>query len=157
MTSFRSRIERTLSKQDEDLKALYSRMQLRDRVLVKLLMRFPTPRIPFFVVRKLPLVEGIIHGIFVPVFMFLVGLFMFWLIPTMTFVFGFPLNIIITLGVLGLFLAVFVRIELERAIQWWRGAFGSPVQHDTSKTVEELVELFKKQQNRKSKTSQPKS
>ncbi|HKZ95017.1 MAG TPA: hypothetical protein VJ249_10645 [Candidatus Bathyarchaeia archaeon] len=138
-----------MSQHEEDLEALYSRMQLRYRVLVRLLMWLPVPRIPFIIVRKLPLIEGILHGIVVPVFVFLVGLFIYWLIPTMTLVFGFPLNIIITLTVLGLFLALFARIELERSIRWWRGAFGSPTQGDPSKALEELVELFKKQQNRK--------
>jgi len=140
-----------LPEQDEDLKALYSEMPLRYRLLVKLLRKIPIPRMPFLITRKLPLVEGIFHGMMLPVFVFLVGIFMYWLIPAATHVFGFPMNIAILLIVLSLFVALFARIELERSIHWWKAMFGSPVQWDTSKTLEELVELFKKQQRNKAR------
>ena len=137
--------------QDEDLKTLYSEMPLRYRLLAKLLKKIPIPRMPFLITRKLPLVEGVFHGMMLPIFVFLVGILMFWLIPTATLVFGFPLNIAVLSIVLGLFVALFARIELERSIHWWRAVFGSPAQWDTSKTIEELVELFKKQQRKKAR------
>jgi len=140
-----------LPEQDEDLKALYSEMQLRHRLLVKLLRKIPIPRMPFLITRKFPLVEGVFHGMMLPIFVFLVGIFMYWLIPTATLVFGFPLNIAVILTVLSLFVTLFARIELERSIHWWRTVFGSPVQWDTSKTIEELVELFRKQQRKKAR------
>ena len=140
-----------MPEQDEDLKTLYSEMQLRYRLLVKLLRKIPIPRMPFFITNKLPLVEGIFHGMMMPIFVFLMGIFMYWLIPTATLVFGFPLNIAVILTVLGLFVALFARIELERSINWWRAVFGTPVQWDTSRTLEELVELFKKQQRKKAR------
>jgi hypothetical protein len=118
--------------------------------LIKLLLKFPVPGIPFFIVRRLPSLEGIVHGLFLPIFTLLIGLFTLWLIPTSTLLLGFPLNIILTLTVPGLIFAIYIRIELERSINWWRGAFGSQTQRDTSKAVEELVELFKEQQNKKS-------
>ena len=123
----------------------------RARLLVKLLRKIPVPRMPFLITRKLPLVEGIFHGMMLPVSVFLTVIFMYWLIPTATLMFGFPLNMVIILIVLGLFVALFARIELERSTHWWRDVFGSPVQWDTSKTLEELAELFKKQQRKKAR------
>jgi len=134
---------------DEDLKSLYSRMQLRHRLVVKLLMKIPIPSMPFIITKKLPLLEGIFHGLVLPVFVFLIGIFTYWLIPTATIMLGFPLNIAMILIVLTLPFALFARIELERSIHWWRSAFGSSTQWNTSKTAEELVELFEKQQRKR--------
>lgn len=133
---------------DEDLESFYSKMRLRHQILVKLLMKIPIPGMPFIISRKLPLLEGIFHGMILPVFVFLIGIFTYWLIPTATIMFGFPSNIVIILIVLTLPFALFARIELERSINWWKGAFGSSTQWDTSKTAQELVELFKKQQEK---------
>jgi len=83
-----------------------------------------------------------------PVFVFLIRIFTYWLIPTATIMFGFPLNIAIILAVMALPFALFARVELERSINWWKSAFGSSTQWDTSKTAQELVELFRKQQKR---------
>jgi len=86
-----------------------------------------------------------------PIFMYLVGVITLWLLVTTTIVVGFPLNIIIVLIPPTVIFAIYVRNQLERAITWWRSTFGSPIKWDSSKSISELIELFKDQQ-KKAKT-----
>jgi len=123
-------------------------MSLKYRLFAKILLKLPNPNIPFFVMKRFPLVEGIFYGLMLPVFMFLFGAFMLWLLPTATLVFAFPLNVLIVLLPPTVIFVVYVRMELERTINWWRSVFGSPTVWDSAKSTAELVELFKKQQNK---------
>jgi len=74
---------------------------------------------------------------------------MLWLFPTATLAFAFPLNILIVLLPPTVIFVVYVRIELEKTINWWKNVFGSPITWDSAKTTAELMELFQKQQNKK--------
>ena len=136
---------------NEDNKSddIYLRMSLKNRILTKLIMRFPAPRIPFFISKKFPSIEGIFHGLIMPLLLFVIGLFMLWLLPTATLMFGFPLNVLITLLVPVSIFAMYIRIELERTMNWWRSIFNNPLTWDSSKSLQELIELFENQEDKK--------
>jgi len=137
-----------LSNKTSDLEDLYSQMSLKYRCLAKLLLKLPNPSIPFLVLKRLPWIEGIFYGILLPIFVLLSGILTFWLFPAATLRFGFPLNIIILLLLPTAVFAVFVRIQLERTMNLWKSVFSSPKEWESSKSIAELIELFKKQQQR---------
>jgi len=116
------------------------------RHAVKLLLKLPEPAIPFFLVRKFPAFEGIFYGILMPLFIFASGILTLWLFPVTSLALGFPLNILITLLIPTTILIIFVRVQLQRTIDFWRAAQESQAEWKISKTASELKELFKKQQ-----------
>jgi len=126
-------------------------MPRRYRIFTKLLLKLPNPSIPFFVVKRFHLLEGLLYGLLLPIFMFLSAVFTLILFPTSMLAFAFPLNYMVLLILPSVLFVIFLRIELERTINWWRSAFGAPTEWDSSKSVEELVQLFKKQQNKAKK------
>lgn len=140
-----------MTTKSSDVEKLYQEMPLGYRIFTKLLLKLPSPKIPFFILQRFPLIEGILHGLMMPIFMYLVGVITLWLLVTTTIVVGFPLNIIIVLIPPTVIFAIYVRNQLERAITWWRSTFGSPIKWDSSKSISELIELFKDQQ-KKAKT-----
>jgi len=137
-----------LPKQRNDLDNLSREMSPQYRVIAKLMLKLPNPSIPFFVLKRLPLLEGIFYGLVLPIFVFLFGAIVVWLFPVATLAFGFPLNVIIVLLLPTIVFVVFIRIQLERTINWWRSVFGSHRDWDSSKSISELIELFKEQQRR---------
>jgi len=141
-----------LTTESNDNNDLLRRLPLKQRILTKLMLKIPVPRIPFFVTRTMPEIEGIFHGLILPLLLSLMMLLMVWLLPTVTLLFGFPLNLFLTLLVPASVFIAYVRIELERTINWWKSVFDSPIEWDSSKSVKELIELLKKQRN-KAKTN----
>jgi len=142
------KVQTKLPNQRDDLDNLSHEMSPKYRLMVKLLLRLPNPSIPFFILKRLPLLEGIIYGLVMPIFVFLFGAIVLWLFPAATLAFGFPLNVIIVLLLPTIVLVIFIRIQLERTINWWRSVFGSNIEWDSSKSISELIELLKKQQRR---------
>lgn len=140
-----------MATESSDIEKLYQEMPRRYRIFTKLMLKLPSPRIPFFVLQRFPLIEGILHGLMMPIFMYVIGIITLWLLVTTTIAVGFPLNIIIVLVPPTAIFAIYARNQLERTISWWKTTFGSPIKWDTSKSVSELIELFKDQQ-KKAKT-----
>jgi len=122
---------------------------LRYRWLLKLFLRLPTPSIPFAVLKRLPEIEGVFWTIIVPILLTLYFFFNVWLITFTARFFGFPLNIIVSFLIPGVAYVFFIRIYVKRAILWWRNVHERPREWEVPKRVEELIELFKKQQRRK--------
>jgi len=131
-----------------DLETLYRQMPRRYRFFTRILLKLPNPSMPFFVVKRFHLLEGLLYGLFLPIFMFLSAVFTLILFPTAMLAFAFPLNYIVLLILPSVLFVIFLRIELERTINWWRSVFDAPTEWDTSKSVDELLQLFKKQQNK---------
>lgn len=120
----------------------------RYRLLVKMLLKLPNPRLPFFILKHLPEFEGILWAAVVPILLGLYFWFSIWLFPFLSLRVGFPLNIILGLLTPAVIFLFFLRIQLERTILWWRNIHQSSKEWDTSKSVEEWVQLLKKQQRR---------
>jgi len=129
-----------------DIENLYREMPLRYRLFSKLLLKLPNPSMPFLVLKRFHLFEGLFYGLLLPLFMFLSGVFLLLLFPVATQTFAFPLNYVVVLILPTVIFLFYVRIELERTINWWRSVFGSPTEWDSAKSVDELIQIFKKQQ-----------
>jgi len=141
----------SLPNQKKDIEDIYQGMPRKYRFLAKLMLKLPNPSIPFFIFKRLPLLEGIFYGIMLPVFAYLYLALMLWLFPLATLAFGFPLNIIIVLVFPTAVFVIFVRIQLERTINWWRSVSSSSKEWDSSKSINEFVDLLKRQQAQRKK------
>jgi len=140
-----------LPKKDEDTEQLYSQMPYIYRLIMRLLLKIPNPSIPFFIIKRFPVFEGIYYGILLPIFVFISGVLTLWLYPTATAKFGFPLNIIVVLLLPIAVFVVFIRMQLHRTMSFWKAIHNQPKDWETSKSVTELIELFQKERNNKSK------
>lgn len=140
-----------MPREDAYLEKLYSQMPRRYRLVTKLLIRLPDPTIPFFILKKFSMFEGIFYGILLPVFVFMSGVATLWLYPVATAKFGFPLNIVIVLLLPITVFAIAARVELQRAINFWEAINEPSRKLEGSKSIDKLIELFKKQQSNKSK------
>jgi hypothetical protein len=98
--------------------------------------------------------EGIFYAVILPLFVFFSGILVLWLFPMASLAFGFPLNVVVTLLLPAIILVVFLRVQMERKISWWRSIFGPPVEWNPSKSLDELTELFKKQQHHRRKDNE---
>jgi hypothetical protein len=116
---------------------------------MKIFLKLPNPRLPFFILRRFPEFEGILWAVVVPILLGLYFCFSIWLFPSATLLFGFPLNYIFGLMIPAMIFLFFLRIQLGRVILWWRNIHEPLKEWDTSKRVEEWVQLLKKQQRRK--------
>jgi len=126
----------------------YERIPPRHRWLLKLVLKFPNPSFPYFLLRKFPEIEGVFWTVVVPVFMSLYFLFNAWLIATLSLFVSFPFNILLGLSIPAIIFLFFLRIQLERTIHWWRN-LKSPVREwDISKATKELIELLREQQKK---------
>lgn len=125
------------------------RIPARYRLLVKIMLKFPNPSLPFLVLKHLPAFEGIFWAILMPLFLAFLGTTYFWFIPFLSVHFPFPLNLIIAFLIPASIFVFFLRIQLERTILWWRSIHEEPREWQTSKRVEEFIEILNKQQKRK--------
>jgi hypothetical protein len=135
-----------LPNRGKGLQDLHEKILLLYRFLEKLMLRLPNPSFPFFVLRRFSSFEGIFCAVILPLFVFFSGILVLWLFPMASLAFGFPLNVVVTLLPTAMILVVFLRVQMERKISWWRSIFGPPVEWNASKSLDELTELFKKQQ-----------
>jgi len=125
------------------------RIPARYRLLVKILLKLPNPSLPFFFLKHFPGFEGIFWAILTPLFVAFLSFSYFWSIPFLSLHFSFPLNVIIAFLIPAIFFVFFLRIQLERTILWWKNIHEEPREWQTSKRVEELVELLNRQRKRK--------
>lgn len=121
----------------------------RYRLLVRILLKFPNPSLPFFILKRFPEFEGILWAIVVPSLLILYFFFMVWLFPFLTMLVGFPLNVIFGFTVPAVIFLFFLRIQIERTIFWWRSIHEQPKEWEPSKRVEELIELIERHHRRK--------
>jgi len=90
--------------------------------------------------------SGIFWSIIVPIFLTLE----FFLSIFLLVFFPFPINIILTSTIPVAVLLIFIRINLERFINWWDLTFGeSGVKWDVEKTMQEYLALLKKRGKKK--------
>lgn len=140
-----------MPKKDDDTEPPYSQMPFIYRLIMKFLLKLPNPSIPFFIIKRFPMLEGIYYGILLPIFVFISGALTLWLYPTATAKFGFPLNILAVLLLPTAVFIIFVRMQLHRTMSFWKSIHNQPKEWETSKNVAELIELFQKERNNKSK------
>lgn len=85
--------------------------------------------------------QGIFWAIVVPIFMVIEFFLSFFLLISFTF----PLNIILT-GIIPLAIfVIFVKVTLERFINWWNAIFGEPYTWNIEKAVNEYLNLLRRQ------------
>jgi len=121
------------------------RIPPRYRWLIKLFLKLPNPGFPYFVLKKLPEIEGIFWAIVTPFLLTLYFLSSIWLIAFLSLHFIFPFNLLLGLFIPAIIFVFFLRIQLERTILWWKSLQNSHNEWDISKAVEELAELTRKQ------------
>lgn len=121
----------------------------RYRLLINTLLKLPNPSVPFFILKRFPGFEGILWAVVAPILLSLYFWFNVWLFPLLTRLIGFPLNYVFGLMIPLVIFLFFLRIQLERTILWWRNIHEPLKQSDTSRLVEEWVQLLKKQQRKK--------
>jgi hypothetical protein len=88
--------------------------------------------------------HGIYWAILIPIFLafeFLLSMLLLIFLP-------FPLNIVVVCIIPLAVLIFFVRIMLERDINWWRATFAKPFKWDVEKATKEYISLLKKQRSR---------
>lgn len=124
------------------------RIPLGYRLLVKMLLKLPNPSLPFYVLKHFPELEGVFWALVVPCFLILYFFFNIWLFTFMTLRFSFPLNYVFGVLIPAIIFVFFLRIQLERTILWWKTIHEEPREWQTSKKVEELIELLNRQQKR---------
>lgn len=117
----------------------------RYRWLLRLLMKLPDPSFPDFILKRLPGIEGIYWAVIVPIFFIIYFFFSIWLVSFLSFNVTFPFNVLFGLSIPAIFLVIFIRVQLERAIAFWRSLKGSEKEWNVSKIVEELEELSRRQ------------
>ena len=94
---------------------------------------------------------GIFWGIIIPVF----GTLEFFLSLFLLLSFPFPTNIFLAGIVPIALLLIFIRISLERFLNWWDSAFGeSRFEWDVEKTLEEYLTLLEKKEEGKEEKSE---
>jgi hypothetical protein len=121
----------------------------RYRWLLKLFLRLPNPRFPYFLLRKLPEIEGFFWALIVPVFLLVYFLFSFWLFVTLSRLIVFPLDFLIGFSIPAIIFVLFLRIQLGRTLAWWKSLKHSSRKWQVSEVLDDLVELFEKQQKNK--------
>lgn len=121
----------------------------RYRLLVKLFLKLPNPSLPFFILKHFPEFEGIFWALVVPLSLSVFFWVYLWFIPFLSLHFSFPMNVIIGLLVPTIPFVLFLRIELDRIILWWRSIHHEPREWQIAMRVEEFVELLHRQQKRK--------
>ena len=105
--------------------------------IYRLILKLPKISLEYF--------PDVFHGIFwaivIPVFLAIeIFLSLFLLIS-----FTFPLNIILT-GIIPLVIfVIFIKVMLERFINWWNAIFGKPYTWNIEKAVDEYLTLLRKQ------------
>jgi hypothetical protein len=112
-------------------------------------------KLPFFyrLIMKAPGVDflvssssGIFWAIIVPIFL----IFEFFLNFMLLVLFPFPINILLASIIPGVILLIFVRISLERFINWWNLNVGSNFKWDVEQSMQEYLTLLKKRERKNS-------
>jgi hypothetical protein len=112
-------------------------------------------KLPFFyrLIMKVPGVDflvssssGIFWAIIVPIFL----IFEFFLNFMLLVLFPFPINILLASIIPGVILLIFVRISLERFINWWNLNVGSNFKWDVEQSMQEYLTLLKKRERKNS-------
>jgi len=88
--------------------------------------------------------SGIFWGIIVPIFLILE----FFLNISLLVFFPFPMNIALALIIPVVILLVFLRVSLERFINWWNSAIDDSFEWNIDKSMPEYLELLKKKEKR---------
>lgn len=114
---------------------------------------FSMDKLPWFykLILKIPGTDflesagGIFWGIIVPIFMSLdVYLTLFLLV-----FFPFPINVVLIATIPITILLIFIKIILERFINWWNSVFGkSRFEWNVEKAVQEYLSLLKKKEEK---------
>jgi len=121
------------------------------RWLLKLFLKLPTPGFPYFVLKRLPEIEGVFWAVGIPVFLVAYFLFSVWLVAFLSLHVVFPLNLMLGLLIPAVIFVFFLRIQLKRTILWWRSLQNPSRRWDVSKAVEEYAELIRKQKRQRAK------
>jgi len=132
---------------------IVSQMPLDYRVLTKMLLSLPTGKTPFFIFKGLPMIQTIVSCItlmsLVAVYSFF-SVLVYWVATQILF---FPLNALFGLILPTIAFLFFLRSQLMKEIRWWRSVFNSIITWDPS-TIDEYIELVKRQQHRHTKDKQ---
>jgi len=89
--------------------------------------------------------SGVFWGIVVPIFLVLE----FFLSMVLLLMFPFPLNIVLTAIIPVAVLLIFVRISLERFINWWNLNVGkSSLEWNVEKTMQKYIALLRKKEKK---------
>lgn len=118
----------------------------RYRWLLKLFLKLPNPRFPYFLLQKLPEIEGFFWALIIPVFLVVYFLFSFWLFVALSRLIVFPFDFLIGFFIPAIIFVFFLRIQLGRTLVWWKSLRHSPRKWQVSEVLDELAELFEKQQ-----------
>jgi len=90
--------------------------------------------------------SGVFWSILVPIFM----IFEFFLSMFLLLMFPFPANIVLTAIIPTAVFLAFIRITLERFINWWNLTIGkSSFEWNIEKTMQEYIASLKKKEQRK--------
>ena len=110
------------------------------------MLKLPVPNM--FITRRFPVITGLLlYGILPPLIVFFCFFGVFFILTSP--VVGFPLNLILALLVPGVFALFWLRLQLERAVNWWKSLREQPMLWDVEKSVEEYTNLLEKQRNKK--------
>ena len=120
-------------------------------LILKLILKLPTPSFPGFILKRLPEIEGIFWAILVPIFLILYFWFSIWWFATATLLFSFPFNLMLALIIPAVVFVFFLRIQLERTILWWKNLKGDYREWDVSQAVKEYVALMRDPKQRKTR------
>ncbi len=89
--------------------------------------------------------SGIFWGLIVPVFLVLE----FALNITLLLFFPFPTNIALVIIIPAAILLVFLRVSMERFINWWNSTVDNSFEWNIEKTMPEYLDLLKKREEKK--------
>ena len=110
------------------------------------ILKLPAPNM--FLSRRFPVITGLLLFGILPtliVFFSFFGVFFILASPVL----DFPLNYILALLVPGVFALFWLRLQLERALNWWKSMREQPMHWDVEKSVEEYTNLLKEQRKKK--------
>jgi hypothetical protein len=91
--------------------------------------------------------SGIFWGMVVPIFLILE----FFLNICLLVFFSFPVNIVLVLIIPVAIMLVFLRVSLERFMNWWNSAMGDSFEWNIDRTMPEYLEMVKKKEERKNR------
>lgn len=129
---------------------LLRQMPLDERLLVKVLLKFPTVRAPFFI-RRLRSVYGFLCVTAQLSLVTVYGFLTLMIFSAATDILGFPLNVLIGLILPVIAFLVFLRFQLIRTINWWNSVFNSSRTWDP-KSIDEYIELVMRQRQRRNES-----
>jgi len=111
-------------------------------LIYRLILRLPNPSLDF-----LPgFSQGIFWAIIVPIFLFME----FFLSLILLVGFPFPINILLAGTIPLIILLIFLRVTLEKFINWWNGQVATGYEWNVEKVTKEYIDfLLKKQESKK--------